>query len=204
MGNWRSSSPEGGQAKARPITLGDIDWERNRIQFRRRKTQQLLYVPIYNHLRPGARRSCPISPEYRHSNILAASGRIDPIAVASPCSDCRAELIIHCMSRACAPRTEGRDSCGLNYRRLGLEHRIRCKNILRQIIEINGHQGQTRVSAWFGAKGNSSHTQGKRSINSPCSSSKTLECLRRNISGNGDSIRRKRCRASHPLQRLKD
>lgn len=41
-----------GQAEAGSLTLGDIDWERNRMHFRRRKTQQLFYVPIYKHLRP--------------------------------------------------------------------------------------------------------------------------------------------------------
>jgi integrase len=41
-----------GQAEAGSLTLGDIDWEKNRIHFRRRKTHQVFYVPIYNHLKP--------------------------------------------------------------------------------------------------------------------------------------------------------
>jgi integrase len=41
-----------GQAEASSLTKGDIDWERNRIRFRRHKTQAVFYVPIYNHLKP--------------------------------------------------------------------------------------------------------------------------------------------------------
>jgi integrase len=52
-----------GQAEAGSLTLADIDWEKNRIQFRRRKTQQLFYVPIYNHLKPLMQRLCGQFPQ---------------------------------------------------------------------------------------------------------------------------------------------
>jgi integrase len=41
-----------GQAEASSLTKGDVDWQRNRIRFRRHKTQAVFYVPIYNHLKP--------------------------------------------------------------------------------------------------------------------------------------------------------
>jgi integrase len=41
-----------GQAEAANLTRGDIDWLKQRIRFRRRKTQQLYYVPFYHHLKP--------------------------------------------------------------------------------------------------------------------------------------------------------
>ena len=51
-----------GQAEAGSLTLGDIDWEKKRIQFRRHKTQQVFYVPIYNHLKPLLERLCKQLP----------------------------------------------------------------------------------------------------------------------------------------------
>lgn len=51
-----------GQAEAGSLTLGDIDWEKNRLHFRRRKTQQLFYVPIYKHLKPLLERLCKQFP----------------------------------------------------------------------------------------------------------------------------------------------
>ncbi len=41
-----------GQAEAGSLTKGDLDWARNFIHFRRRKTQVVFQVPIYNHLKP--------------------------------------------------------------------------------------------------------------------------------------------------------
>ncbi len=41
-----------GQAEASSLTWGDIDWSRNRMYFRRHKTDTHFYVPIYVHLRP--------------------------------------------------------------------------------------------------------------------------------------------------------
>lgn len=41
-----------GQAEAGSVTRGDIDWERQVLRFRRRKTQTDFYVPLYAHLRP--------------------------------------------------------------------------------------------------------------------------------------------------------
>lgn len=41
-----------GQAEASSLTWGDIDWTRNRLYFRRHKTDTHFYVPIYAHLRP--------------------------------------------------------------------------------------------------------------------------------------------------------
>ena len=41
-----------GQAEAASLKWGDIDWTRQQISFRRRKTQQLYYVPFYHHLKP--------------------------------------------------------------------------------------------------------------------------------------------------------
>ena len=40
------------QAEASSLTWGDIDWQRNRLYFRRHKTDTHFYVPIYAHLRP--------------------------------------------------------------------------------------------------------------------------------------------------------
>ncbi|MCX6921869.1 MAG: tyrosine-type recombinase/integrase [Verrucomicrobia bacterium] len=40
-----------GQAEASSLTLGDIDWGKERIRVRRRKTGELFYVPIYPHLK---------------------------------------------------------------------------------------------------------------------------------------------------------
>jgi integrase len=41
-----------GQAEAAALTWADLNWQTERISIRRRKTQQLFYVPIYPHLRP--------------------------------------------------------------------------------------------------------------------------------------------------------
>jgi integrase len=41
-----------GQAEAGSLTWGDVDWQNERITFRRHKTDALFYVPIYSHLRP--------------------------------------------------------------------------------------------------------------------------------------------------------
>ncbi len=45
-----------GQAEAKSLTWGDVDWERKRLVIRRQKTQALFYVPIYPHLEPFLRR----------------------------------------------------------------------------------------------------------------------------------------------------
>jgi integrase len=41
-----------GQAEASSLTWGDVDWQGQRISFRRHKTDTRFYVPIYPHLRP--------------------------------------------------------------------------------------------------------------------------------------------------------
>ena len=41
-----------GQAEAASLTWGDVDWQNERISFRRHKTDVRFYVPIYSHLRP--------------------------------------------------------------------------------------------------------------------------------------------------------
>lgn len=41
-----------GQAEASALTWGDIDWIAKKINFRRKKTGQLFYVPFYPHLVP--------------------------------------------------------------------------------------------------------------------------------------------------------
>jgi integrase len=41
-----------GQAEAGSLRWGDVGWEKERISFRRHKTDALFYVPIYAHLRP--------------------------------------------------------------------------------------------------------------------------------------------------------
>ena len=41
-----------GQAEASSLTWGDIDWQNNRLNIRRHKTDTRFYVPIYDHLRP--------------------------------------------------------------------------------------------------------------------------------------------------------
>ena len=41
-----------GQAEASSLKVGDIDWARGCLNFRRRKTDTVFYVPIYDHLRP--------------------------------------------------------------------------------------------------------------------------------------------------------
>jgi integrase len=47
-----------GQAEASSITIEDIDWEQNRMRTRRRKTDQLFYVPIYPHLKVLPEKLC--------------------------------------------------------------------------------------------------------------------------------------------------
>jgi len=54
-----------GQAEVSSITLGDIDWEMERICVRRRKTGELFFVPIYPHLKAPLERlikKFPASP----------------------------------------------------------------------------------------------------------------------------------------------
>jgi integrase len=41
-----------GQAEARSLTWGDIDWNESRIAIKRQKTGARFFVPIYPHLRP--------------------------------------------------------------------------------------------------------------------------------------------------------
>jgi integrase len=41
-----------GQAEAASLTWGDVDWQNERISFRRHKTDARFYVPIYSHLQP--------------------------------------------------------------------------------------------------------------------------------------------------------
>lgn len=41
-----------GQAEASSLTWGDVDWELNRLNIRRHKTDTHFHVPIYHHLRP--------------------------------------------------------------------------------------------------------------------------------------------------------
>ena len=41
-----------GQAEASSLTWGDVDWHKQRMSFRRHKTDARFYVPIYPHLRP--------------------------------------------------------------------------------------------------------------------------------------------------------
>jgi integrase len=41
-----------GQAEAAALTWGDIDWRKERIWIRRKKTQKVYYVPFYHHLKP--------------------------------------------------------------------------------------------------------------------------------------------------------
>jgi integrase len=45
-----------GQAEAASLTWGDVDWQNERISFRRHKTDARFYVPIYSHLRPFLER----------------------------------------------------------------------------------------------------------------------------------------------------
>jgi integrase len=45
-----------GQAEAASLTGGDVDWQNERISFRRHKTDARFYVPIYSHLRPSLER----------------------------------------------------------------------------------------------------------------------------------------------------
>jgi integrase len=45
-----------GQAEASSLTIGDIDWEKERIRVRRRKTGELFYVPIYPHMKAPLER----------------------------------------------------------------------------------------------------------------------------------------------------
>jgi len=51
-----------GQAEVSALTLGDLDWQKNRIQVRRRKTGELFFAPIYPHLRPLLQRLCSKFP----------------------------------------------------------------------------------------------------------------------------------------------
>lgn len=45
-----------GQAEAASLTWGDVDWELDRINFKRHKTQARYHVPIYLHLKPFMER----------------------------------------------------------------------------------------------------------------------------------------------------
>ena len=60
-----------GQAEASSLKCGDIDWALARLNFRRRKTGALFYVPIYSHLWPllerrmkGLGNICPDTPVF--------------------------------------------------------------------------------------------------------------------------------------------
>ncbi len=57
-----------GQAEISSITFADIDWAKDRIRVRRRKTDQLFYVPIYAHLKPLLRKLCDKAPDSPTSN----------------------------------------------------------------------------------------------------------------------------------------
>jgi integrase len=57
-----------GQAEAASLTWGDVDWETERISFRRHKTDTRFYVPIYPHLRPLLERLRRTAPSLAHSS----------------------------------------------------------------------------------------------------------------------------------------
>jgi len=56
-----------GQAEASVLTWGDINWQKEQISFRRRKTQQLYSVPFYCHLKPLLNRLLEKRPRRVHS-----------------------------------------------------------------------------------------------------------------------------------------
>lgn len=56
-----------GQAEAKSLTWGDVDWERKRLVIRRQKTQAVFYVPIFPHLDaipPTASRRGTVCPNH--------------------------------------------------------------------------------------------------------------------------------------------
>jgi integrase len=57
-----------GQAEAAALTWAEINWQTERISIRRRKTQQLYYVPIYAHLRPLLVRLSKLRPKNASSH----------------------------------------------------------------------------------------------------------------------------------------
>lgn len=58
-----------GQAEASSLTWGDVDWDNNRLNIRRHKTDTHFHVPIYEHLRPLLER---LSKERRGKRSASA------------------------------------------------------------------------------------------------------------------------------------
>jgi integrase len=70
-----------GQAETAALTWGDIDWQKERIWIRRKKTQQVYYVPFYPHLKPllnrlNQKRPRGCSPQTKVFKIKDAKGAL--------------------------------------------------------------------------------------------------------------------------------
>jgi integrase len=59
-----------GQAEAKSLTWGGVDWVRKRLLLRRHKTQALFYVPIYPHLEPLLKRLWEMEPSAPASQLV--------------------------------------------------------------------------------------------------------------------------------------
>ena len=70
-----------GQAEAAALTWGDIDWRKERIWIRRKKTQKVYYVPFYPHLKPllnqlNQKKARGCSPQTKVFKIKDAKGAL--------------------------------------------------------------------------------------------------------------------------------
>ncbi len=112
-----------GQAEASSLTWGDIDWQRNRMYFRRHKTDTHFYVPIYAHLRPLLVRLKG-----------QARGRASDSARVFKIKDAKKALSAACM-RLNLPHFSQR-----NLRQSLIRRLIRAKVDVKSISKWQGHQ----------------------------------------------------------------
>ena len=112
-----------GQAEASSLTWGDIDWIRNRLYFRRHKTDTHFYVPVYAHLRPLLVRLKE-----------QARGRLSDSARVFKIKDAKKALTAAC-KRLSLPHFSQR-----NLRQSLIRRLIRAKVDVKSISKWQGHQ----------------------------------------------------------------
>ena len=112
-----------GQAEASSLTWGDIDWTRNRLYFRRHKTDTHFYVPIYAHL-------CPLLVRLKEQ----ARGRVSDSARVFKIKDAKKALTAAC-ARLNLPHFSQR-----NLRQSLIRRLIRAKVDVKSISKWQGHQ----------------------------------------------------------------
>jgi integrase len=59
-----------GQAEAASLKISDVDWSKNKITLRRRKTSEVFHVPVYPHLRSFLQRRCQANGTIRSDGPL--------------------------------------------------------------------------------------------------------------------------------------